>query len=156
MATVCPASEKAKASLENKPGEGLLPGVLGVRLGANEANRSHHGSGASWSPPMCDLRSFGRTQASGGVVRDENSLVFSLLRLSLLFLDHHRPSCVLARTGEDDPGAEGLAGLLSNSVSFSHLPGMGAWSSGRDAPESPLPMPCDRLVFHCPSLLSDR
>lgn len=43
----------------------------------NALQCSHNRNGASWSPPMCDLRSLGRTQTAVGVVRDENTVWFS-------------------------------------------------------------------------------
>lgn len=53
------------------------------RAGANEPKCSHNRNGASWSLPVLDLRSLGRTRTAGGVVRGQNTVCFSPSRGSL-------------------------------------------------------------------------
>lgn len=59
-----------------------LPALRAHRggMGVNEPECSHNRNGASWSPPMLDPRSFGRTQTAGGVVTDENTVWLSPCR----------------------------------------------------------------------------
>lgn len=80
------------------------------------------GTGPAGACPCWTCGHLARTQTAGGVVRDENSLVFSLQRQSLLFLAHRGLSHVPDKAGGDDPGEAERAGLTSFLTWFSSTP----------------------------------
>lgn len=100
---------------------------------------------------MFDLRSFGRTQTAGGVVRDENTVGFSPCRSSLCcsWPTVNCRACWTVPEG-DDPGEAGQAGLILHFAFFLPSLTLGAWSNVRLLVGPPPSVPFHELILFVP------